>query len=126
MDTKAHTMIKKMSPQLPVTDIECAIEFYTKKLGFHVDFLYQDFYAGIIKDGFSIHLKMNKSLVRKAYTRNDADLDILFSVDDIGSLYKDLSNKSVEITQSLRDMPYGKEFYIADQDYNIIGFLEEG
>jgi hypothetical protein len=25
----------------------------------------------------------------------------------------------------LRDMPYGKEFYVADPDGNIIGFLEE-
>jgi hypothetical protein len=40
-------------------------------------------------------------------------------------LYEEFSNKSVEFAQSLRDMPYGKEFYVADPDANIIAFLEE-
>ena len=30
-----------------------------------------------------------------------------------------------EITESLRDMPYGREFYIQDPDDHIIAFLEE-
>ena len=46
-----------MSPLLPVADVERSIEFYTKKLGFSLDFNYEDFYAGIVKDGHSIHLK---------------------------------------------------------------------
>ncbi len=58
MDTITYSKIKKMSPQILVTDIGRSIEFYTKKLGFEVDFLYEDFYAGIIKNGYSIHLKL--------------------------------------------------------------------
>ena len=50
-------VFKKMSPQLAVADIGRAIKFYTEKLGFRLDFEYEDFYAGIIKDGHSIHLK---------------------------------------------------------------------
>ena len=57
MDTITHFRIKRMSPQFLVADIDRSIEFYTQKLGFDVDFRYEDFYAGIIKDGFSIHLK---------------------------------------------------------------------
>ena len=114
-----------MSPQLLVADIECSIGFYTKKLGFHVDFRYEDFYAGVIKDGCSIHLKVSRSFVQKESKRSNEDLDIIFSVDDIEGLYQELSNKSVELTQSLRKMPYGKEFYVADPDGHIIAFLEE-
>ncbi len=126
MDTISYSKIKKMSPQLLVADIDCSIEFYTKKLGFEVDFRYEDFYAGIIKDGYSIHLKMSKlSIEERENRRNREDLDIVFSVDGIEVLYKELSNKSVEFTQLLRDMPYGKEFYVADPDGNIIAFLEE-
>ena len=78
-------VLKQMSPQLPVTHIERSIEFYTKKLGFSLDFRYEDFYAGIIKDGFSIHLKSDDSPGNdKKYKE---DLDITFSVDSIERLY---------------------------------------
>ena len=115
-----------MSPQFLVADISLSIEFYTKKLGFDLDFRYEDFYAGIIKDGYSIHLKASKpSIEERESRRNNEDLDIIFSVDGIEGLYEELSNRSVEFSQSLRDMPYGKEFYVADPDGYIIAFLQE-
>lgn len=118
--------IKKMSPLLLVSDLKHSIEFYTKKLGFDVDFLYEDFYAGIIKDGYSIHLKINETFIKnRENSRSKEDIDITFSIDDIEELYEDLLNRSVDITQLLRTMPYGKEFYVADPDQNIIAFLEE-
>jgi len=126
MDTITYSKIKKMSPQILVTDIACSIEFYTKKLGFEVDFLYEDFYAGIIKDGYSIHLKLGKPSTEERKKKNeDEDLDIVFSVEKVEDLYTELVNKSVEITQPLCDRPYGKEFYIADPDGYILAFLEE-
>jgi len=126
MDTITYFKIKKMSPQLLVADVDRSIEFYTKKLGFDVDFRYEDFYAGIIKDGYSIHLKASKpSIEERESRRNNEDLDIIFSVDGIECLYEELSNRSVEFSQSLRDMPYGKEFYVADPDGYIIAFLQE-
>lgn len=45
MDMTPYYKIKKMSPQLLVTDINRSIEFYTKKLGFDLDFRYDDFYS---------------------------------------------------------------------------------
>ncbi|MFI5129086.1 MAG: VOC family protein [Chitinophagales bacterium] len=115
-----------MSPQLLVVDIDRSIEFYTKKLGFDIDFRYEDFYAGIIKDGYSIHLKTGKpSIEERQNRRKNQDLDVVFSIEGIEDLYEELSNKSIEFTQPLRKMPYGKEFYIADPDGYIISFLEE-
>lgn len=125
MNAVTYSRIRKMSPQLLVADIEYSIEFYTKKLGFDVDFRYEDFYAGIVKDGYSIHLKVGRSLGQRENKRIMEDLDIIFSVDNIEGLYEELSSKSVEFTQSLREMPYGKEFYVADPDGHIIAFLEE-
>ena len=126
MNSLTYSKIKKMSPQLLVADIERAIGFYTTKLGFDVDFRYEDFYAGIIKEGYSIHLKVSDPPVEERENRrNNEDLAIVFSVDSIENLYEELSNKSVEFVQSLRDMPYGKEFYVADPDGNIIAFMEE-
>jgi catechol 2,3-dioxygenase-like lactoylglutathione lyase family enzyme len=115
-----------MSPQFLVTDIEHSIEFYTKKLGFDVEFRYEDFYTGIIKDNYSIHLKSGKpSIDERKSKRENVDLDLVFSVEGVEDLYEELVNKSVEIIQALCDRPYGKEFYIADPDGYILAFLEE-
>ena len=113
-------MIKKMSPQLLVTDLDGSIEFFTQKLGFTVEFRYEDFYVGLVKDGCSIHLKQGYAPVEK----NAEKLDILFSVDDIEDVYADLVAKTIEIRQRLRAMPYGKEFYVADPDGHIFAFVE--
>ena len=60
-----------------------------------------------------------------AKKRNNQDLDIIFSVENAEDIYEYLSNKSVELLQPLRDMPYGKEFYITDPDDYVIAFIEE-
>jgi catechol 2,3-dioxygenase-like lactoylglutathione lyase family enzyme len=126
MNAGTLSKIRKMSPQILVTDIEDSIEFYTQKLGFDLAFRYEDFYAGIIKDGYSIHLKSGKpSIEERKNKRENGDLDIVFSVKAIEDLYEEFVNKSVEIIQPLCDRPYGKEFYIADPDGHILSFLEE-
>ena len=125
MNTLTSSKIKAMSPLLLVADINRSIEFYLKKLGFDIDFRYEDFYAGIIKDGYTIHLKVSEYPIEERKSkRNNQDPNIIVSVSNIENLYKELSNKSVEIIQSLRDMPYGKEFYVADPDGNVIAFVE--
>ena len=114
-----------MSPQLLVSDINRSIEFYTRKLGFEESFRYEGFYSGIIKDGYSIHLKIGKhSIEERENRRSNEHLDIIFSVEGIEDLYEDILRKSIEVIQALRNMPYGKEFYIADPDGYIISFLE--
>jgi predicted enzyme related to lactoylglutathione lyase len=126
MSTSTVSKIKKMSPQFLVSDIERSIEFYTKKLAFELEFFYEDFYAGIIKDGCSIHLKSGKpSIEERNNKKENNDLDIVFSLDGVEVLYEDFVNKSVEIIQPLCNRPYGMEFYIADPDGYILAFLEE-
>jgi len=126
MNINTHSRIKKMSPQLLVADIGTSIEFYIQKIGFELDFRYEDFYAGIIKDGYSIHLKSGStSLAERQHKLENDDLDIVFSIEDVQTLYNDLVNKGVRITQPLCERPYGKEFYIADPDGYILAFLEE-
>ena len=126
MNTRTQSKIKGISPQFLVADIDHTIEFYIEKLGFEIAFRYEDFYAGIIKDGCSIHLKSGKpSSEERKSKRENGDLDIVFSVERVEELYEEFINKSVEIIQPLCDRPYGKEFYIADPDGYILAFLEE-
>lgn len=125
MNVVVHHKIKQMSPQFLVADLDRSVGFYVKELGFNVDFRYDDFYTGISKDGFSVHLKSGKpSIEERRNKRNNEDLDIVFSVDGIDDLYGIMTSKSIEFIQPLREMDYGKEFYIADPDGYLIGFFE--
>jgi len=126
MKTAIYPAIKGMSPQLLVTDLERSILFYTKNLGFQISFNYQDFYCGIAKDGHSIHLKSGKPTTEERENRrNNEHLDITFSIENIEEVYKSIKSKPVTIIQPLRDMPYGREFYVIDPDAYIIAFVEE-
>ena len=104
-----------------MSDIERAIRFYVEQLGFTVAFRYEDFYAGLENNGNAIHLKTTEHPVnREGYD----DLDLICSVEDLPGLFEEISNREVNIIQPLREMPYGREFYITDLDGNVIAFME--
>ena len=121
----SHLKIKSISALFLVSDINHSIEFYTQQLGFEIQFLYEDFYCGIAKDGHSIHLKSGKPAKEERINRkNNEDADIVISTDNIEVLFSDFQNKPVDTLKALREMPYGKEFYITDPDNYIIAFIE--
>lgn len=122
--SEIYPKIKGMSPQLVVADIDRSLNFYTGELGFKIDFRYEDFYAGIIRDGYSIHLKSGDPHIEyRTHQRNNENLDLMFAVENIHDLFETIQGRQVEIIQPLREMPYGREFYIADPDGYILGFL---
>lgn len=124
METITSFKIKSITPQLLVTDLNRAIKFYTEVLGFEIDFQYEDFYAGIIKDNYSIHLKHGyPNPEERKNKRQNNDLDLVIAVEEIELFYEAILNKSVEVTLPLRTMDYGKEFYILDPEGYILGFL---
>src|SRR5262245_57465203 len=53
---KAVTEVTCLAPQFLVDDLSEAIGYYRDQLGFEPDFVYESFYAGVSRDGFSIHL----------------------------------------------------------------------
>jgi len=121
----ANPKIKSMSPLFLVADLEISLDFYIQKLGFEIDFTYEDFYAGIAKDGYSIHLKSGKAAIEERVNRrNNEHIDITFSVEGIDELFETIKSLLVIVVQPLREMPYGREFYIADPDGYILSFLE--
>jgi len=125
MEKAINFNIRNLSPQLRVSNIAKSLDFY-HQLGFKTTFLYEDFYAGISKDGFAIHLKLgNHDQTEVERKIKNQDLDILFAVNNIQDVYAAVGNIMVNILQPLRAMDYGSEFYIADPDGNLIAFIEE-
>ncbi len=114
-----------MSPQFLVADLDRSIRFYTEQLGFDLDFRYEHFYAGIVRDRHSIHLKLADAPGdERRFRRVNEHLDVTFTVEDIDAVYKGVQNRTVPVTQPLREMPYGREFYISDPDGYILAFVE--
>jgi predicted enzyme related to lactoylglutathione lyase len=117
--------IRGMSPLLLVADLDRSMAFYGEQLGFAIDFRYEDFYAGMVKGGFTIHFKCGEPNPRGGQGGGKSEeLDLVFSVSAISELYDAMKVGPVTIIQPLREMPYGWEFYISDPDGYIISFLE--
>ena len=117
--------IRSMSPLLLVADLDQSMAFYAEHLGFTIDFRYEDFYAGMVNSHFTIHFKCSKpDPAEREDRKKNEDLDLVFAVSAIGELYDAMKRGPVQIVQPLREMPYGKEFYISDPDGYIISFIE--
>jgi len=114
-----------MSPLFVVSNLEKSLAYYTQQLGFRIDFRYEDFYAGIVKDGCSIHLKLgNPNKEERTLRKEKEHIDLTFSISQIDDFFAIAQTKGLNIIQQLREMPYGKEFYIADPDGYLLSFLE--
>ena len=126
MKTAADILFRTVSPQLLVSNIDTSLDFYRTILGFRIDFRYENFYVGIIKDACSIHLKLADSPTdEREFRRANAHLDLTIIVDELDEMYRLISKNEVEVTQALREMEYGREFYIADPDGYILAFMED-
>ena len=76
--------IKAIIPQPRTTDMESSIRFYTEKLGFTLDFNYQDFYVGIVADGQTIHLKrVDHSDPSISFVDEGGHLHLYLQTDDV-------------------------------------------
>jgi len=114
-----NTKFTSLVPIFSVSDLSKSIEFYTKTLGFQLDFVYGEpqFYAGLLKDNVELHL-ISKNLRQPAGTGN---LSILAS--EVDDLYQKLLDLKVEILVSPDDRDYGlRDFSCKDLDGNIIAF----
>ena len=118
-----QSKIKGIALQFLIADLERALEFYMNKLGFEKSFQYEDFYAGVARDDQIIQLKLADPEDLPQPKGKD-NLDVNIAVEGIEALYEEWTNQAVEMRQPLREMPYGREFYIADPEGHVLGFVE--
>jgi catechol 2,3-dioxygenase-like lactoylglutathione lyase family enzyme len=102
-----------------------AIAFYREKLGFELEFCYEDFYASVCRDGCRIHLQCAPPTPRDqaAFERNE-HIDACLVVHDAKALSIIFASSGVAFAVPLREMPYGIEFYVRDPDGYILGFIQ--
>ena len=116
-----------ISPQLAVSDLEESVRFYTEQLGFGINFHHEGIYAGVGLGiaGSGVHLKPGTpSKEEQERKRENDEVDIVFGVIDLDGLYETVTAKDIEIVQPLRQMPYGREFYLRDPDGYLLAFFD--
>ena len=118
--------IRAIVPQFLVDDLDRAVAYYRDRLGFTVDFTYDDFYAGISRDGCAIHLKeAGKLAEERAHRKREEHLDAYIDVTGIQDLYADLQRRGATVTRPLEERPWAcLDFYIEDADGYILCFSE--
>jgi catechol 2,3-dioxygenase-like lactoylglutathione lyase family enzyme len=114
-----------VAPVFRVVDLARSLSYYRDQLGFEVEFNYEEFYAGILRDGCRIHLKYSAPLERDQTTFEATEqLDACFGVQNAEALASRFTSAGATFSVPLRNMPYGKEFYVKDPDGYILGFVQ--
>src|SRR5689334_2265657 len=101
----AKPFLAAAEPQLFVTDIAAARDFYTGKLGFQVAFLHGDppFYGQVVRDGARLNLRHVDRPVFDPVSRAKEDLlSATILLDSIEPLFREYQAKGVVFHQALR------------------------
>ena len=124
---RATARLTGIAPQFLVDDLEVAIAYYRDKLGFVLDFKYDAFYAGVTRDGLSIHLKEAPKLAaERAHRRQNEHLDAYVAVVDVQALHQELQARGARITKPIEDRPWAcVDFYVEDADGYVLCFSEQ-
>lgn len=112
--------------QIRTTNIQESIDFYVNKLGFKLDFRYQDFYAGIESGSGKFHLKLvDKQDPSIDFVRQGNHLHLYFPITNACKKANDLKSKGVVLITEPHDTNYSKnEFSILDNQGHTLIFAE--
>ena len=119
--------VSEVIPQIRTTNLAESIEFYVAKLGFELDFQFEDFYAGIrVADGQSFHLKLiDEKDPSIEFVRSNEHLHLFFAVDDADAAAAQFDRNGVVFHQEISETAWGtREFYIFDDQGHILCFAQ--
>jgi catechol 2,3-dioxygenase-like lactoylglutathione lyase family enzyme len=133
-DTHTETLSKvkllAAEPQLFVADVETSCEFYTKKLGFTVAFIYGDppFYGQVFRDGARLNLRsLDEPAMNPELREREQLLSATITLDDAEPLFLEFQTAGVVFHQTLKSEPWGAlTFVVGDPDGNLILFAGRG
>jgi catechol 2,3-dioxygenase-like lactoylglutathione lyase family enzyme len=114
-----------IAPVFRVKNLERALAYYRDKLGFEVEFNYENFYASVMRDGCHIHLQCAPPARRdQVEFETNEHLDACIIIPDAQQLSRSFAATGATFTVALRKKPYGTEFYVRDPDGYILGFVQ--
>ena len=109
----------RIAPEVPVSNLREAIEYYGQQLGFAVAMEMPDGdYAVVERDGVAIHLFQSNDPVQ-------APIGVHIFTRGLDELYKEFQSRGVTITQAIVRKPWGnRDFRVSDPSGNVLKFTE--
>jgi catechol 2,3-dioxygenase-like lactoylglutathione lyase family enzyme len=127
--TSTRPVLTAAEPQLFVSDIKAACDFFTAKLGFSVAFIYGEppFYGQVTRDGARLNLRhVDAPAIDPALRDRESLLSASITVgtaEDIKQLFLEFQAAGVTFAQPLKHEPWGaKDFIVKDPDGNLVLF----
>ncbi|MCA1407261.1 VOC family protein [Ensifer sp. IC3342] len=125
--TTDTSFILAAEPQLFVSDMDIACQFYVQKLGFEVAFSYGEppFYAQLVRDGGRLNLrKVSGPVFDSAFRARERDaLSATLTLENAKPLFLEFQRAGVTFHQPLRTEPWGaRTFIVQDPDGNLLCF----
>jgi len=122
-------VLTAIEAQLFVADIKKSCDFYTKKLGFAVEFIYGDppYYGQVVRDNARLNLRLVCEPVFVADVRKREHLlsasITVATPNEIKQLFLSYQAAGVSFDQALKKEPWGaRTFVVSDPDENLILF----
>lgn len=113
-------------PQLFVSDIAAACDYYVRRLGFRVVFLHGDppSYGEVRRGGACLNLRhVDEPVIDRARAAREDLLSAAIPVEDVSRLHEEFRASGARFHQALRREPWGAwTFIVADPDGNLLLF----
>jgi catechol 2,3-dioxygenase-like lactoylglutathione lyase family enzyme len=129
-ETRPKPTLLAAEPQLFVASVVTSCEFYTKKLGFTVAFIYgkPPFYGQVFRDGARLNLRcLSEPAINPELRDREHLLSASITLDDAKPLFLEFQTAGVVFHQVLKTEPWGAcTFIVCDLDGNLILFSGPG
>ena len=113
-------------PQLRTTDMDSSVRFYTEKLGFTVEFRYDDFYAGLQTGDRQIHLKLvDEKDPSIAYVHEGGHLHLYLETAGVSEFAAKLKALGVPLVKDVHETAWStREIVVRDDQGHTLYFGE--
>ena len=119
-------VITGIVPQLRTTDMASSIRFYTEKLGFSVEFNYQDFYVGIRAGSQQIHLKLvDERDPSIPYVDDGGHLHLYLETSGVADFAAQLKASGVPLVKDVHETPWSTREIVINDDQGHTLYLGE-
>lgn len=116
--------IRRIVPQLRTTNLAQTIDFYTTKLGFTLEFQYQDFYAGVRHGDSLVHLKhVDVPDPSIAFVAHGDHLHLYLETPDVAAVAAVLKSRGVQLVEEVHDTAWQtRECVVTDDQGHTLYF----
>jgi catechol 2,3-dioxygenase-like lactoylglutathione lyase family enzyme len=125
----SRPVLTSIEPQIFVANIQRSCDFYTKKLGFKVEFVHGSppFYGQVARDQARLNLRLVCEPVFDGDIRHRESLlaasITVATASEIKQLFLDCQAAGLSFHQALRSEPWGSTtFIVSDPDGNLLLF----